>query len=100
MLTPEQIRLCMEVLPFLDGDDGVRRFSDKIVLARKDAVCCLCRRDARKGTHHRVETVIVDGGMQSCRYCEDCCAAMALSWKDDGAAMIRRLGLAEEANHA
>lgn len=78
----------MDYLPFTDRE-GVRKIGDKIVLARKDAVCMICFQGAPAGTHHRVETAVVDGEMCSARYCETCCAAMAASHDDDSPIMAR-----------
>ena len=89
MLTPEQIEACMNYLPFQDRDDEVKLLSDKIVLARKDATCMICFQPAYAGTHHRVETAIVDGEISSARYCELCCAAMAVDLDDDEPILAR-----------
>lgn len=99
MLTPEQIKACMEYLPFQDRDDEIRLVSDKIVLARKDATCMICFQPAYAGTHHRVETAVVDGEIQSARYCETCCAAMAVAFDDDEPILARfRVGHGAEAS--
>ena len=86
MLTPEQIKACMNVVPFVD-DCVVKNISDKIVVARKDATCCICFQYAPKNTHHRVQTAIVDGDFRSCRICDICCAALC---KDDDTEIIER----------
>ncbi len=97
MLTPEQIERCMQYPPFGDMDnDGARKISDKVVLARKDSTCCICFQVAPAGTHHRVETSVVDGEILSCHCCEICCAAMAVSLDDD-TAILARFALANEA---
>ena len=91
MLTPKQVELCLEYLP--DLDEEISRVSDKIVCARKDAMCCMCGQPALAGTNHRVETARVDGALCSCRYCEPCCVAMAMSWEDDGEEIEKRVAL-------
>ena len=97
MLTPEQIKDCLNFLPFMDRDGDCHRISDKIVLARKAAKCCICFQDAPAGTHHRVETAVVDGEMRSARYCEICCAAMVESWVDNGKAIRARFAIGHRA---
>lgn len=91
MLTPEQMRFCLDYQT--DIDEEVSIVSDKIVMARKDATCCMCGQPAPAGSHHRVETARVDGVLRSCRYCEPCCAAMAVSWQDDGDAVEVRVAM-------
>jgi len=86
----------MEYPPFEDRDEEIRLISDKIVLARKDTTCMICFQPAYAGTHHRVETAVVDGEMRSCHYCEICCAAMAVAFDDD-APILARFALANSA---
>jgi len=94
MLTSDQIALCLAYQQCIDEESDP--MGDMIVLARKDATCCMCGQLALAGTHHRVETARVDGVPRSCRYCELCCAAMAESWEDDGAEVERRVALFRE----
>lgn len=96
MLTPEQIKACMDYLPFQDRDAEYRLVSDKIVLARKDTTCMICFQPAYAGTHHRVETAIMDGYIASAHYCETCCAAMAVAIDDDEP-ILARFALANSA---
>lgn len=94
MLTDKQKADCLAVNPF-EGDfgDGERLLSDRIVTARCDNTCCDCGGVAKSGTNHRVMTEVYDGKVRTARWCEECCAAMALSWEDDGAAWEGRINL-------
>lgn len=90
MLTAEQERLCLLYNPFQEDDSDTRQLSDKIVTVRKGGDCCICFETIRLGEHSRKQTAIVDGRIASCRMCEECCAAMALSWADGGKAIEQR----------
>ena len=81
--------------PF-DGDFGSpndRTLKDKMVTARKAGECHLCGQQIQPGTRTRSMTAIFDGELASYRWCNACCAAMALSWEDDGTAYEARAAL-------
>jgi len=93
MLTEQQINNCLDCDPFEGcfGSPGDKFLENKVVVARKDNICCECGQEAAKGTHHRVMKAIFDGELHSYRWCEDCCVAMALSWEDGGEAWAGRI---------
>ena len=81
--------------PF-EGDFGSpndRTLRDKMVTARKAGECHLCGQQIQPGTRTRSMTAIFDGELASYRWCNACCAAMALSWEDAGTAYEARAAL-------
>jgi len=94
-LTDEQKADCLSVDPFAGdfGGIGDRIFSDRIGKARKPGACGDCAGDILPGEEQRRLSALFDGEMRSYRWCSLCCAAMALSWTDDGEAMEERAEL-------
>lgn len=94
-LTEEQKADCLNVDPFAGdfGAIGDRIFSDRIGKARKPGTCGDCAGDILPGEEQRRLSALFDGEMHSYRWCSLCCAAMALSWTDDGEAMEDRAEL-------
>jgi len=83
---------CLAYDPFA-GDDyglGFVDFGKKIVTGRGEYGCHICRGPIAKGERHRVDSCILDGERMHARFCGLCCAAMALSWTDNGAAIEAR----------
>jgi hypothetical protein len=81
--------------PF-EGDFGSpadRCLKDKMGNARKAGPCSLCGQEIQPKERIRIAAHIFDGEMHSYRWCNACCAAMALSWTDDGNAYEARVGL-------
>ena len=60
------------------GSLGDRTLRDKMVIARKAAECHDCGQTIQPGERIRSRTDIVDGEMMSFRWCQLCCAAMAM----------------------
>lgn len=81
-----------------DFGDGEVTLSDKIVKAAKDHLgrCHDCAGDIAKGERHRARTEAYDGQVVTTRWCAECCAAMAISWEDDGEAWEARNNLGAE----
>lgn len=83
---------CLAYHPFA-GDDYGNRFVDfgtKIVTGRGEYECHLCTGVIAKGERHRVDSCILDGERHHARFCGLCCAAMAKSGEDAGAAITAR----------
>ena len=72
------------------GEPGDRVLSDRIVVARKAGACVECLQPIEPGQHARRHVAVYGGDVRTYRYCEPCCAAMALSWEDDGQALEAR----------
>lgn len=64
--------------PF-EGDfgDGVRVLGDDLIVVRKPHACFHCDGPIAKGERVRRQTAVVDGEMQTARWCPACCAEMA-----------------------
>ena len=92
-MTPQQEADCLAYDPFQGDDVDERMLSDKIVTARKPGPCCICGETIKPGERVRRQAAIVDGEMFSCRCCEACCEAMAVSWTDDGREIDRRTSM-------
>lgn len=90
---------CLSFNPF-DGDfgDGEVLFSDKIVTAAKDHLCKChdCAGDIKKGERHRARSEAYEGKCVTTRWCGECCAAMAISWEDEGSAIEARVTLGHQ----
>lgn len=86
---------CLAYNPFDGGkgDSDERILSDRMATARKSGPCCICLGEIRPGERIRRQNAIVDGQMASCRMCQSCCEAMALSWVDAGKAIEVRTAL-------
>lgn len=95
-LTSELEHQCMLCDPFAgDFGDGERILSDKIVTTAKthEGVCNICSGDIVKGTRSRSRVEANYGEVQSYRWCEPCCIAMAVSQEDSGDEWTRRVNL-------
>ena len=97
-MTPESTfdeRECLAFDPFQNtkGDGDERILSDRIVTARKIGPCAICLEQIQPGERVRRQSAIVDGALESCRCCEACCKAMAVSWEDSGEAIEARYAL-------
>ena len=86
---------CLSVNPFEGdfGEPGDKTLSNKIVTLRKSRTCDMCGRSAKVGTRCRVQANVFAGEFKSYTWCEDCCAAMAYSWTDQGRALTRRTAM-------
>lgn len=87
---------CLAYDPFAGdfGSPGDRLLADKIVVAAKaHEHCHSCDGPIAKGERHRSRREIVDGEMMAHRFCGLCCAAMAISWDDDGEAIEARTNM-------
>lgn len=97
MLSPAQEKDCLAYDPFAGdfGDQSDRIFSDRMHTAGKNYLvgCVICGGDIIKGERYRRQDGKIDGEFHSCRMCELCCAAMALSWTDNGNAIEARTSL-------
>lgn len=89
---------CLQVNPFEGdfGEPGDRVLKDKIVTARKGGACGICLQDIVPGERIRVLAAIFSGALMHYRWCSSCCAAMASSWTDNGAAWEARAALGRE----
>ena len=66
------------------GDLDMVKLADAVVVARKPGTCSVCFGEIAPGTLTRRETAKFEGKVATCRYCQDCCDAMAL-WPEDDA---------------
>lgn len=83
---------CLLYDPFA-GDDyggGLKNETKKIVTARGEYECHICREEISPGDRHRVDRAILDGEWVTARFCSICCAAMAKSGEDGGEAICAR----------
>lgn len=94
---------CLACDPF-EGDfggsgDADAILQDKMVKAAKfhECKCHLCAGSIQKGERHRYRVEIYDGEMETFRWCEECCAAMASSGEDDGEAFEARMAIGDAA---
>lgn len=70
---------CLSDDPFAgDFGDGEVALSDKMVTNRKGGTCHMCAGDCVPGTRNRVLTERSDEGLQTFRWCQTCCFAMAV----------------------
>lgn len=60
------------------GEPGDKVLSDHIVTARKAYKCMECLGPIQPGSRQRVHTGKYSGKVQSYRFCDRCCAAMAV----------------------
>lgn len=97
-LSQQQRTDCLKLNPF-DGDFGApgdRIFSDRISVARSAGVCHCCSGVIEPGEEQRRHVGKYDDDMRTFRWCSRCCAAMSLSWTDNGVELERRFGLRRE----
>ena len=74
---------CLQIDPF-EGDFGSgdeRKFSDKLIVARKDHECHICAKEIPEGILHRALTDKSEGKVATSRYCYSCCVAQAVSFQ-------------------
>lgn len=83
---------CLRFDPWSGDYTAYRVMSDKIVVAAKPHTGChVCDGGIKQGERHRVLVEIVEGeGLQTYRFCGECCAAMAQSDDDEGRAIESR----------
>lgn len=72
------------------GSPGDRILKDRLVVANKEHVCFLCKKEIKKGSINRVRADISDGEFMHFRWCQECCGAMAMSWTDNGKSLEDR----------
>lgn len=65
------------------GELGDKTLSDKIVKARKGYECNDCCGTISPGEKCRARTDVTDGDIQRYRWCQHCCAAMAVDGSED-----------------
>lgn len=72
-------RLCLADDPFA-GDFGAGEIilSDKMVTNRKGGTCHTCAGPCEPGTRSRVLTERGEDGLETFRWCQSCCFAMAV----------------------
>lgn len=70
---------CLADDPFAgDFGDGEATLSDKMVTNRGGGTCHHCAGPCEKGTRNRVLTERTEDGVQTFRWCQECCFAMAI----------------------
>lgn len=70
---------CLSDDPFAgDFGSGEVSLSDKMVTNRKGGTCHTCAGHCEPGTRNRVLTERGDEGLETFRWCEPCCFAMAV----------------------
>ncbi len=71
--------MCMSEDPFAgDFGSGEVSLSDKMVTNRKGGTCHMCAGPCEPGTRNRVLTERDEGGLQTFRWCQSCCFALAV----------------------
>lgn len=94
---------CLAYDPFQwDFGDGEVLLSDKIVTAAKDhpGKCHDCAGDIAKSERHRARREAYAGQAITALWCGECCAAMAISWTDEGRAIEARVTLGQDRRSA
>jgi hypothetical protein len=70
---------CLADDPFAgDFGNGEVALSDKMVTNRKGGTCHTCHGECEPGTRNRVLTERGDDGLETFRWCQLCCFAMAV----------------------
>lgn len=70
---------CLSDDPFAgDFGSGEISLSDKMVTARKNHTCHCCAGSCEKNTRNRVLVERGDDGIETFRWCQECCFAMAV----------------------
>ena len=81
---------CLEIDPF-EGDFGSGdevKFSDKLVVARKDHECSICHNEIPEGMLHRALRDKSEGVVATNRYCYFCCVAQAVLAQTDDSGLL------------
>lgn len=101
-MNEEDERLCLMFNPFEgDRDSGARLLSDKMVTRRKlGGPCMVCLGPVLPGERARARREIFEGKAKTFLFCSQCCGAMALSWRDAGAAITARTSYGVKASAA
>lgn len=81
---------------FEGGGDRDRLLKDKMVTARKEATCHICRETIKPKDRVRTIVEVYGNKLMSFKFCTACCEAMALSWEDDGEAIEGRSRMGRE----
>lgn len=84
------------------GDQSDKTFEDAMHTAAKTyapGACVICGNGIAKGERYRKQKAVIDGAFHTCRMCEKCCVAMALSWTDSGDAIDARTILHPKLRH-
>lgn len=89
--------LCLAWWPFEDDRlESLVVLKNRIVRARKLHRCCDCHEQIQPLERSRQMVAIIDGEFGESRWCSRCCAAMAASREDNGAALEARAALGRE----
>lgn len=73
-----------------------RQIRDRIVTARKAGPCALCSQQIIPGTRIRALTDWMEGEIETRRFCNACCEAMARDDEDHGEALTARYAMSLE----
>ncbi len=93
--TPEWDALVLSCDPF-DGDfgePGDKTFTDKMAIVRKSGECHDCADEIPKGMRVRRRVDASEGQIQTFRWCQECCHAMASTDADGGVLSGERVAL-------
>lgn len=74
------------------GEPGDITFKDRLITSRKEHRCIYCCNKINKGDTYRKIVSKFSGELMTHRYCKQCCDAMAISWRDEGRAIEKRVG--------
>lgn len=90
-MTTAQEADCLRLNPF-EGDRDVtyRVLRDGFVRCRAADDCMTCLGPVAPGMRVRTRVEVYEGKVYTFRFCEECCAAMAVSWSDGGEAWVAR----------
>jgi hypothetical protein len=95
---------CLAYDPFQGDETAVRRFSDKMVITRKEHRCNICWEDFPAGSRARAmrEVNLEERRTMTFYFCPPCCSAMARSWDSDdaGRAIEKRTAIGMRAAEA
>jgi hypothetical protein len=99
--TPEWDDLVLSADPFAGdfGEPGDRTLVDKMAVARKAGECRVCAGTIKPGERVRRRVDVVEGRIETYRFCSTCCHAFAKENEDGGDASERRveIGIARRA---
>lgn len=91
----KQERLCLSYNPFQGDETDVTELSDKFVTTRYSHKCQICFEQIAAKSHVRARREVnnEDKKVMTFYFCEECCGAMARSWRDEGRSISERTSI-------
>lgn len=91
MECPFNAKILLGSDPFAgDFGDGERLLKDVVSRVRKPFICHTCAEQRQSGEWARIRVEASDDGIQTFRWCTDCCIAECKIDDDGGDAMVER----------